>query len=266
MGQMFFDQDRHKLLLGIGLGEINNNYEDFLGSGIPAQTTDQLEAIFARYSQVVSGDWYAGVQIVSSNYTIGADDWLEGFLKLIGLTGFDSTGLGLVAEYDTRDNIRNPTEGRQFEAHNIAYRESLGGDESFDVYQLKYNQYINFKEDHVLAWQVQGRWTHDAPIGGYSSVALRGYVRGNYLAPHYTHFQIEDRISFGPKWGMSVFGGLGCLYDNFSNCEESSNLYPSIGAGVIYTLKKEAGIVIRGEIAKGKGDEYVGYLTMGHSF
>jgi hypothetical protein len=37
----------------------------------------------------------------------------------------------LVTECDTLDNARNPTSGRFFSAHNIAYRESFGGDESF---------------------------------------------------------------------------------------------------------------------------------------
>jgi hypothetical protein len=66
-GQMFFDEDRQKLVLGTVTGEINNDYDDFLDSGIPAQTTDDLEAYFLRYLQVVSGDWYLGGQVVSSN-------------------------------------------------------------------------------------------------------------------------------------------------------------------------------------------------------
>lgn len=265
-GQMFFDSDRQKLILGMVDGRIENDYEDFLGSGIPAQTTDNLDAVFARYYHVVSGDWYAGFQLVSSNYAIGAEGFLEDFLEFIGLTGFDSTGVGLAVEYDTRDNQRNPSTGKHFEASNLAYRESLGGDESFDVYRGEYSQYINFRKDHVLAWQVVGRWTDDAPIGGYSSIELRGYVRGNYLAPHYTHAQVEDRISFTERWGMSVFGGLACLYDSVSDCESSDNLYASVGAGVILTLKPEAGIVVRAEVAKGEADEATFYLKLGNSF
>jgi hypothetical protein len=265
-GQIFFDSDRQKVILGLVDGNIENDYDDFLGSGIPVQTTDDLDAEFARYYHLVTGDWYAGVQLVSTNYTIGADGMLDFVLDFISLTGFDSTGLGLVAEYDTRDNARNPSKGRQFEFNNFAYRESLGGDESFDVYQSKYSEYLDFKKDHILAWQVKGRWTDNAPIGGYSSIQLRGYVRGNYLAPHYTHFQIEDRISINSTWGMSVFGGLACLYDKLSDCGESGNLYASIGSGVIYTLKQEAGVVIRAELAKGESDEATFYLGLGNSF
>ena len=44
IGQMFFDADRQKLMAGVFGGEINNDYDDFLGSGSPAQTTDNLQA------------------------------------------------------------------------------------------------------------------------------------------------------------------------------------------------------------------------------
>ena len=265
-GQMFFDKDKQKLTLGYVGGEIRNDYDDFLGSGISAQTTDNLKAQFIRYSHSVGNHWYLGAQFVSSNYAIGANGDLSDWLALISLTGFDSAGLGLVAEYDTRDNLRNPKTGQIFEFNNIAYRESLGGDQSFDVYHAKYSQYLKHGNNNVFAWQFSGRWTSDAPIGGYSSVQLRGYVKGNYLAPHYTHFDFEDRISFNETWGMSVFAGLACLYEEASNCNDSEDLYASAGAGVIYVLKPEAGIVMRAELAKGEADEYVWYLKMGNSF
>ena len=112
-GQLFFDQDRQKLVLGIAGGHIDNDYEDFLSSGIPAQTTDDLEAVFARYLLEVEGDWYIGTQVVSSNYTIGADDFFEPFLNLIGLTGFDSTGLGRPPAPDReRTGPRSPHRSR----------------------------------------------------------------------------------------------------------------------------------------------------------
>lgn len=265
-GQLYFDKDRQKLLLGLFSGKIRNDYEDFLGSGIPAQTTDDLRAAFIRYSYQIRSNWYAGIQFISTNYVIGAEGLAGDILEQIGLTGFDSNGIGLVAEYDDRDNVRNPSSGQWFEASNLAYRESLGGDVDFDVYHIKFSQYLPHGEDNVLAWQVKGRWTDDAPIGGYSSVDLRGYVRGNYLAPHSTTAQFDERIMFSSAWGVSAFGGVSCLYARTDDCSDSSNLYPAIGAGVIYVLKKEAGIVLRAELAKGKANEHVVYLTMGNPF
>jgi hypothetical protein len=55
--QIFFDKNRQKLIPGLAGGEIRNDYQDFLGSGIPAQTTDQLKAGFIRYSHIVEGAW-----------------------------------------------------------------------------------------------------------------------------------------------------------------------------------------------------------------
>ncbi len=265
-GQLFFDRNNQKLTLGIGSGKIRNNYDDFLGSGISAQTTDQFQGEFLRYTYQIVDSWYLGGQFISSNYTIGASNILENDFDQIGIIGFDSNGVGLVVEYDTRDNSRNATTGSQFEFHNIGYRESLGGEESFDAYHLKYSDYTSHSDGNVFAWQAKGRWTNEAPIAGYSSIELRGYVRGNYLAPNYTHIDFEERIKLEGRWGLTVFAGVACLYDDTSDCGDSENLYPSFGAGVTYTLKKEAGIVIRAEVAKGESDEYVGYLKIGNSF
>ncbi|MCP4331642.1 MAG: hypothetical protein GY785_03210 [Gammaproteobacteria bacterium] len=52
---------------------------------------------------------------------------------------------------------------------------------------------------------------------------------------------------------MSVFGGLACLYGSVSDCESSDNLYAAVGAGVILTLKPEAGVVVRAEIGDQTG-------------
>ena len=191
---------------------------------------------------------------------------LGGVLEQIGLVGFDSNGLGLAADYDTRDNIRNPTRGRRWVIHNFAYRESLGGDESFDAYSSNFVDFRSFGNQHVLGIQVKGRWTHNAPLGGYSSLALRGYTRGNYLAEHYTHIDVDARFHIKGRWGAAIFAGLGCLYGSISDCNNSEDLYPAIGAGIIYTLKPQAGFVIRAEYATGEGDNSAFYLRLGHPF
>lgn len=265
--QIYFDENRQRIKAGFGGGKIRNDYQDFLGSGLPAQTTDNFHGYFFRYQHRVGSNWYLGAQAISSNYTIGAEGWLEEIFRVIGLTGFDSNGLGLVAEYDTRNNQRNPDSGVRFVAHNVAYRESLGGEESFDVLNVEFNDYRRFQfRKMVLASQVEGRWTRDAPLGGYSSVSLRGYVRGQALAPNYTQFQADARIPLGGRWGMTVFGGLGCLYDSPSDCGESENLYPSVGAGGLFVLKEDAGVVIRAEYAIGKADNSGFYIRLGHPF
>ncbi len=262
---LYWDSNRHRVQLGGINGVIRNDYDDFLGTGLPARTEDDLTAFAARYFYGLSEHWYLGVQALSSNYAIGADGLLGGILEQIGLVGFDSNGIGLAVEYDSRDNIRNPHRGQRLSLHNTAYRESLGGDESFDAYNVDFSHYQPVGS-HVIALQSYSRFTHDAPLGGFSSVRLRGYTRGNYLAENYTHLDVDARFSLTGRWGANVFAGVGCLFESVSDCGSGDDLYPSGGVGISYLLKPEAGFVLRADYAVGKSDNSAFYLTLGHPF
>ncbi len=265
-GDLYFDGNRHKVTAGVVSGKIKNEYDDFLGTGKRVKTDDDIDALFGRYSHRFGENWYLGGQLISSNYAVGADGLLSFIFEQIGYTGFDSTGVGAVVERDTRDNVRNATRGSHFLAQNIAYRESLGGDESFDVYRTDFTHYLRFGKGHVLATQLTGRWTDDAPLAGYSSVLLRGYTRGNYLAEHYSHLDVDARFALGERWGWAAFAGLGCLYESLSDCGHGDERYPAAGVGVTYLLKPEAGFVIRLDAALGKSDNSAVYLRLGQPF
>jgi hypothetical protein len=263
----YFGKDRHRVIVGIGTGRVRNDYDDFLESGLPVQTTDDLRFAAARYLYRFRGDWFAGVQFIATNYAISAQNWFsEKVLDLLGLTGFDSNGVGLVVQFDNRDNQNSPGLGQYLSVHNIAYRESLGGDESFDVYTLNYRRYQPHGKGHVLALQGYARLTQDAPTGGYSSVQLRGYVPGNYLAPHSVSFEAEERYRLNERWGLAGFAGAACLLKDISDCGNTTNWYPAVGAGVIYTLKPREKMVVRLDYAVGEGDNSGVYLTFGQPF
>lgn len=262
----YFSANQHKLVSGFISGRIHNDYDDFLGTGANVITEDNLDLQFLRYSYRVAPNWYLGGQAISSNYAIGADGIAGKVLDMVGLTGFDSTGIGVIVEYDSRDNVRNATRGSKFIAHNVAYRESLGGDESFDVYRADYTHFRPFGDGHVFAIQASGRWTDSAPRSGYSSVNLRGYTKGNYLAKRYSHIDMEGRFEMAKRWYAAAFAGVGCLYNSASDCSDSEEIYPSAGAGVFYLLKPQSGFVIRADYAKGKSDNSAFYLTLGQPF
>jgi outer membrane protein assembly factor BamA len=260
-----FGEDKHRLTIAAVTGEVHNDYSDFLGSGLNVQTTDDVSLYALRYSYRIYGNWYLGPQFMSTNYAISGDNFLSGqVLEHIGLTGFRSNGVGLYTAHDTRNNQYSPSSGHVFEAHNIAYRESLGGDASFDTLTADYQHYIPHKKIHVIAVHARGRWTNDAPNSGYSSVDLRGYTRGQYLAPHSGMVEADYRYSLNKKWGLAAFAGVAGLYG--SDKEEGSNeLFPGAGAGVFYRLNDE-GMVVRADAAFGKDGNWGLYLTFGHGF
>lgn len=263
----FWDGDSKRLLGAIGTGKINNDYDDFLGSGLPAETSDTLKLAQVRYLQEVRPNWFAGVQATYTNYLISSEDFLVNeVLKVAGLTGYDSVGVGLVAMFDDRNSPNGATEGRRFMASNFAYREALGGEESFDTYKMDYRQYIPHGEGHVLAYQVAGRWTSDATPSGYSSVNLRGYVRGEYLAPHSASIEVEERFRITERFGMTMFGGVACLYGDGKNCSDKGNLYTSIGIGGQFVLNQAENLMMSFDFAKGENDNQGFYMRFGQSF
>jgi len=261
----YFGEDKHRLTTAIVKGEVRNDYSDFLGSGLSVQSTDDLTLFALRYAYQIYGDWYLGPQFISTNYAIYGDNLLSGqILEHVGLTGFRSNGLGLYAQYDTRDNQYSPSAGQVFEAHNVAYREGLGGDVSFDAFAADYQYYIPHAERHVLALRVNGRWTSDAPPSGYSSVDIRGYTRGQYLAQYVTAVEADYRYSLNKKWGLTVYGGIAALYGD-NAVDEGDRYYPAGGVGVFYVLNDEK-MVVRADIAVGKDGNHGFYLQFGHAF
>mgnify|MGYP001818281701 CR=1 FL=1 len=82
----YFDADKQRITAGLMKGKVNNNYEDFLGSGFPVSTTDDIGIAVFRYFHLYKNHWYLGFQLVSTDYAILADDALSGeIIDLIGL-------------------------------------------------------------------------------------------------------------------------------------------------------------------------------------
>ena len=264
--QMFFDRGQQQLNVALVNGRVNNDYDDFLGSGLPAQTTDKVHMVGGRYSYRVGPHWFLGIQAMASNYVIEAEGAVEQALETIGLTGVDSVGLGLAAELDSRDHKRNPKSGKHLIFGNYAYREDFGGSDDYDVYRANFASYHSLAERYVLAWQLSGRWTEQAPISGYSSIALRGYVRGMQLAPNSTHFAIDNRIRLKGRFGLTIYGGVACLYDEMDDCSDSSNVYPSFGGGASFMVREQAGVVLRAEYIVGKEGSDGFYVTLNNPF
>jgi hypothetical protein len=268
----YFDEDRQRINAAAIYGNIENDYEDFLGTGQQSQTTDKIDLYFLRYLYRFSGNWFIGAQGVMTNYSSSsATDLGQGILDILGLGGFQSNGLGAAIYYDSRDNTRSASRGSQFLAQNIAYRERLGGDASFDVYIAEYDTYLQLIGSQVTAIQLKGRWTSGAPNSSFSSVELPGYTRGEYLAQNMTFLLIDQRIMFNERWGMSLTAGIGCLYgdsvfDDTLDCFERDNAYPSISSGVIYSLKPAEKIVLRAQVSAGKSGNSAFVLSFGQPF
>ena len=266
-GTASWAEDHQRLVAGIAGGRIKNDYSDYLGTGVPLRSESDMTAVVARYLHRVKDDWFAGAQFLSSNFTItGQSPFDQQVLDVLGMRGFTSGGIGLVAYHDSRDVETMPTRGWVLNLNNMAFRPAFGGSENFDTYRADYKHFSTHGEGHVFAMRQCNHWTVDAPPAALASVQLRGYKQGQYLGKYISSLEVEERHRWSEKWTGTFFAGVACLYGGDQNCFDQANAYPNIGAGLQFVIKRKEGIVANLEYAAGKSGNYGLYMKMGYSY
>jgi hypothetical protein len=262
-----FDADHQRLNAAVTFGNIKNDYDNYLGTGVPLRNNAELKSFIGRYLYRVYDSWFIGVQGIYQNFTIAGDTAFdELLLDILGIAPYKSGGLGLVVYHDSRDNDFKPSKGWVVSLNNVAYRESLGGVQDFDVYRADFRHYIPFGDGNVLAFRQLNHLTQDAPTQNLAPVQLRGYKVGQYTGEYMSQIEGEARIKLAERWTATVFAGIGCTYGKGKNCSTNANLFPMAGAGVQYVLKPEVGIVLNLEYAQGKDGNNGIILKTGYTF
>jgi hypothetical protein len=262
-----FDQDHQRLILALAYGNIKNDYNDYLGTGVPLRNNAELHSLIARYTYRIKDDWFLGVQGIKQNFAIaGQTEFDDQVLDILGIKPYKSAGLGFVVQNDSRDNENMPTRGGLLNLNNMAFRESLGGDNDYDVYRLDIRYFIPHGAGNVFALRQLNHLTNDAPAAARAPVQLRGYKIGQYTGEFMSSFEGEERYKLGEKWTATLFAGVACTYGDGQSCSDRENLYPAAGAGVQYILKPKEGIVLNLECAAGKEGNYGIYLKMGYAY
>jgi len=267
VARVSFGEDQHRIMGVVAGGEIKNDYDDYLGSGMPLKSQDDIRAVIARYLYRVGGDWFMGAQTVVTNYQIvGQSSLDEEALSILGLTGFESGGIGAIVYHDSRDVQDAPQRGWLLNINNVAYREQIAGDDDFDVYRLDYRQYWAHGDRHVFAIRQSNQWTVNAPPSAYAPVLLRGYTMGEYLGRNMSSLEMEERYGFARRWSATFFAGAACLYGDGLECSDSENAYTMVGVGLQYLLKPAQGIVANLEYAQGESGSNAVIFKMGYAW
>ena len=266
-GTASWAEDQHRLVAAVMGGHIKNDYDDYLGSGVPLHSDSDLNLIVTRYLYRLKHDWFIGGQFLNANFSMtGQDPFDQQVLDVLGMKGFTSGGLGLVVYHDSRDLETSPTRGWVLNMNNMAFRSAFGGDKEFDVYRADYKSYWSHGAGHVLAVRQYNQWTVDAPPESLASVRLRGYKQGQYLGKYMSSIEAEERYRWSERWTSTLFVGLACLYGGENDCFDRSSAFPNVGAGIQYALKPKEGIVMNLEYAAGKDGNYGIYMKMGYSY
>ena len=182
--------------------------------------------------------------------------------------------LGMIAEYDSRDNQLSPNEGMLLLTKAVFYDESVGSDFNFESYKVKGLFYNRLTKKINLDFSVQGETingdkTEIAPYL-YPFVMMRGVPMMKYQGESVVVAETQLSYQFTPRWRGLVFGGIGQTYKNQSfndDASSSEDIYAG-GAGFRYLISRKFGLRIGVDVAKSKEDEafYIQFGTAWNGF
>lgn len=236
----------------------------FRFSGIGDDAENNLEEMYAtrylyfhiNYEKRIAPGIYVGPR-----YEFRTDNIYEkeagGMLdsgNIPGSNGQRLSGLGMVINYDTRDNIFQPTTGALHQISYMGFHSFLGSNFSFSQFVMDFRKYQAIRQSHVWVGQAWFSFTsekapfqHISLIGG--SDIMRGYFEGRFRDRHAMVYQTEYRVPVYRNLGIVIFGSAGQISPQVSEFRLDKFRYGG-GIGFRYKLNNE-GLNIRLDIAFG---------------
>lgn len=179
---------------------------------------------------------------------------------------FDSrnAALGLILEYDDRDNILSPTQGTHAQLKAQIYREELGGDNDYEGYHAKAIHYRKFGRQWGLGLRAEADAIEgDAPFYAYPFIDMRGIKAMRYQGEQTLLGEAEISWTFAPRWTLVGFAGVGKSFSD--SPREDSDPVVSRGLGIRYLIASKLGLQMGIDIAKGPEDTAF-YITAGSAW
>ena len=213
----------------------------------PTKILEQRYALEVQFRQRIVADAYLGA-LIDLDYRRGRDfDATADAYIHHQRREYLATGVGLLAEYDTRDFIPNPSRGVYLALQQILYARGLGNcSDSFWRTIFTADYYRQVWRGGVLAFDLYGElnskgtpWTMLARLGG--SARMRGYYEGQYADRNLVVGQVELRQHLWRRFGGVGWGGAGNVFPRMSSFRWAETL-PNYGLGLRWELKKRVNV------------------------
>lgn len=222
------------------------------------------------------------LQKIKPNFYLGGRYWFEDFQtrdfetdgqlisgKIPGGNGGKTSGLGIVAWFDTRDNLFYPSKGTNIQTSFIINSKITGSDFQYPRFELDANQYFSLSNKQVLAFNfysvfMKGEipFNRLALLGG--SKKMRGFYEGRYRDKNLLLLQAEYRVELFWRLGATAFANIGTVSNKFQNFGNQP-LRSTYGAGLRFALDKENKVNLRFDVGFSRNSSGI-YITFGEAF
>ena len=208
-------------------------------------------------------NWYMGLRYAysSSDLTFGT-----GAVAIPPITGtLVTSSLGLMTNYDSRNNNYYPTSGQYFEAVVSRDDESWGSDFSFDKLTSFYNYYVPLNNKSTLALQARfAIASGDTPFYLLPYLQMRGFPAGKYKDDVAMTGHFEWRYKFHPRWGFVTFYEFGSAENSFDDLFKTDTI-TSYGGGIRWQVSEDKKLNLGVDVAV-SNDDYTLYVQIGERY
>ncbi|MCX6582840.1 MAG: BamA/TamA family outer membrane protein [Candidatus Aminicenantes bacterium] len=234
---------------GVGINTLENNEESY---------TSRSAGLFLSFLKKLTGEVNLGIQYHFANWKIVEmeEDGQLAAGKLFGGRDGTISGVSLLVNHDTRDNIYFPMKGDLFELNARVYSKFLGSKYDFSSLSLDLRKYVTLFSNHVLAVQSLVKMqTGDVPFMNLAQMGgqynMRGYFEGRFRDKNLLVFQAEYRAPLVWRLGLVGFAGFGNVADKFGKLS-LAGMRSSYGFGLRLLFDSKEKIQVRMDVGFGE--------------
>ncbi|NOH80202.1 BamA/TamA family outer membrane protein [Vibrio sp. RE86] len=271
-----WSEDSIRYMGGIGYGDINmtfynqNSTNDlsFLPNGngveLGMKGTGGIQQLQFRLPET---NWFVGlsqlffVPDMSINNGVFDNSPLE---KLLNRTS-NSSGLGVIIEYDSKDSFLSPRNGYNYLAEYLWFNKTIGSDFIYQTLNAEGTNYWQLSDDINIALkgQYKALYTDENFISPQyiPDIELRGIPRNLHQGER--TFSLESQIlkQWNLRWSTNFFAGIG--YNGESNQDMfSQDSHVSYGVGFRYLIARRYGLTSGVDLAFSEDDSAL-YFQVG---
>jgi hypothetical protein len=173
--------------------------------------------------------------------------------------------LGVLLNYDSRDNILTPNSGIFMETEYALARDWLGSSREFENHSMRAFAYLPLRDELVLGLRGDIRMASEGtPFFVLPFVDLRGVPALRYQDLRAAMLETELRWNFKPRWAAVGFVGVGRAFGRYVDFDEAESIYTR-GAGIRYLIARKLGLYTGIDIARGP-EEDAFYIQLGSAW
>ncbi len=233
-----------KYRTGVAYGDVNMDfYRNFpvIGEQEFPFNFNMIAVFGTLLRQIGQTDLFAGLEYLYLNNKVKPEFEFENLPEFIGDNDLNNklSNLGIVAEYDKRDNIFTPNTGWYLQTTFRVNASWTGSDYDFQNLNLVALKYVQFTPKWVSGFRFESKiqWGK-APFYMEPSISMRGVPMAKYQGNQTYVLETEQRYDWNLRWSSTLFGGLAKAPTDKESFKDVKLIY-NYGTGFRYLIARK---------------------------